>query len=164
MTTSPLALSLCAVQPGDFEALFALRSAALHESLARLGRLNPERSRARFQASFSPEFMRHILLAEQAVGFVTVRPEDDALLLEHLFIRPGQQGQGVGSAVLGMVLAEARATQLDLRVAALRGSDANRFYVRHGFVQIGESEWDIHYVWREAPALGRENAPRSWLP
>jgi predicted N-acetyltransferase YhbS len=155
MTPSPLALTLRAVQPADFEMLFALRSAALHDSLARLGRLNPERSRARFQASFSPNFMRHILLAEQAVGFVTVRPDNDALLLEHLFVRPGQQGQGIGAAVLGIVLAEARAAQLDLRVAALRGSDANRFYVRHGFVQADESEWDIHYVYRQAPALGR---------
>ncbi|MEP7050759.1 MAG: GNAT family N-acetyltransferase [Pseudomonadota bacterium] len=99
--------------------------------------------------------MRHVLRAGQAVGFVTVRPDGDGLLLEHLFIRPGQQGQGVGSAVLAIVLAEASAAQQDLRVAALRGSDANRFYLRHGFEQASESEWDIHYVRRHAPELGR---------
>jgi len=35
-------------------------------------------------------------------------------------------------------------------VGALRGSDSNRFYRRHGFVQTAESEWDIDYL-RPAP-------------
>ncbi|RQT13111.1 hypothetical protein [Burkholderia contaminans] len=29
---------------------------------------------------------------------------------------------------------------------ALRGSDSNRFYARHGFVQADEAEWDIYYM------------------
>jgi hypothetical protein len=37
-----------------------------------------------------------------------------------------------------------------VRLGALRGSDANRFYRRHGFVQVDESAWDIRYV--RAPA------------
>ncbi len=155
MTPAPVPLSFRAVQAADFESLLALRTEALHESLARLGRLNPARSRARFQTSFSPELMRHILVGGVAVGFVTVRPAGNELLLEHLYIRPGQQGQGVGSAVLGVVLAEASAAQHDLRVDALRDSAANRFYVRHGFSQTGESEWDIHYIRRYVGELGR---------
>lgn len=33
-----------------------------------------------------------------------------------------------------------------LRVGALRGSDANRFYVRHGFQLVQEDTWDNYYV------------------
>ena len=36
-----------------------------------------------------------------------------------------------------------------MRVTALRGSGSNAFYLRHGFAQVGESEWDIEY---ERPA------------
>ena len=147
-------LSFRPVHATDFESLLALRNEALHESLERLGRLDPERSRARFQESFAPELMRHILISERAIGFLTVRPDNEALLLEHLFIRPSEQGQGIGARVLQVVFAEARAAQADVRLAALRDSAANRFYVRHGFTRSHESEWDIHYVWRHSELAG----------
>ncbi|SAI69833.1 GnaT family acetyltransferase [Bordetella ansorpii] len=33
-------------------------------------------------------------------------------------------------------------------LTALRGSESNAFYLRCGFVQTGEEEWDIHYEYR----------------
>ena len=44
-------------------------------------------------------------------------------------------------------------------MGALRGSDSNRFYQRHGFVQIEESEWDIEYL-RPAQAKTGANASK----
>ena len=44
------------------------------------------------------------------------------------------------------VFAQADAAQLPLELCALKGSDANRFYLRHGFVKTGEGEWDIDYL------------------
>ncbi|KAG0933391.1 hypothetical protein G6F31_016327 [Rhizopus arrhizus] len=41
---------------------------------------------------------------------------------------------------------EADSRGLPVAVGALRGSDSNRFYRRHGFVQTAESEWDIDYL------------------
>jgi hypothetical protein len=32
-------------------------------------------------------------------------------------------------------------------LSALKQSAANRFYLRHGFVQVGESEFDLDYRW-----------------
>ena len=43
------------------------------------------------------------------------------------------------------VAADADARGLAVRVGALRESDANRFYRRHGFVHERTSEWDEHY-------------------
>jgi hypothetical protein len=57
----------------------------------------------------------------------------------------------VGAAVLADVFARADASRLPVRVGALRGSDANRFYARHGFERVDEGEWDILY---ERPARG----------
>lgn len=42
---------------------------------------------------------------------------------------------------------------LPVRVGALRGSDSNRFYRRHGFVPVAQSEWNIEYL---RPAPGRQ--------
>ena len=51
-----------------------------------------------------------------------------------------------GTAVLADVLARADASRLPVRVGALRGRDANRFYLRHGFELRDEGEWDNHYL------------------
>lgn len=130
----------------ESEELVSVRIQAMRESLERIGRFDPERARQRFLARFVPEFTRHILLASERVGFVAVRPATDQLHLEHLYVRSEYQGRGAGSAVLGILFEEADSRALPLRVGALRGSDANRFYLRHGFIRVEEGEWDIYYV------------------
>lgn len=129
----------------DFEDLLALRIEAMQESLERLGRFDPARARERFRASFSPQYTRHVSKDEERVGFVAVRPQADGLLLDHLYIRPGFQGQGLGSAVLTCIFAEADAAGLAVTVGALKKSASNRFYVLRGFGKVDEGEWDVYY-------------------
>jgi len=118
----------------------------MRESLERVGRFDPQRARDRFLAHFDPAFTRHVLADGERIGFVVVRPCDEGLLLDHLYLLPRAQGRGIGAAVLADVLARADASGLPVRVGALRGSDANRFYERHGFVMTERGEWDNHYV------------------
>jgi hypothetical protein len=47
--------------------------------------------------------------------------------------------------VLRDVFSSADARGQALRVSALRESDANRFYVRHGFELVERTDWDNHY-------------------
>ena len=122
----------------------------MRASLERLGRFDPGRARARFLDGFEPAHTRFVLAGGERVGFVVVRPDGDDLLLDHLYVLPSAQGRGIGAAVMADVLARADARHARVRLGALRGSDANRFYLRHGFVQVGQGEWDIHYV--RAPA------------
>lgn len=136
------------VAAGDFEPMLALRIAALRESLERLGRFDPARARERLQAGFAPEHMQHVCLDGERIGYVTLKPAADRLRLEHLYIRPGQQGRGVGAWVLDWVKSHGR----DVELSALKLSDANRFYLKHGFEVVGESDFDIDYRWK-APRL-----------
>ena len=123
----------------------AIRIAAMRESLERIGRFDAQRARTRFLAGFDPALTHHVLADGERVGFVVVRPQDDGLLLDHLYLLPPAQGRGFGAAVLADVLARADASRLPVRVGALRASDANRFYERHGFVLEESGEWDNHY-------------------
>ena len=141
-----MALRLVPVALEDFEDLLVLRIAAMRESLERVGRFDPVRARDRFLATFTPDCTRHILSAGRRVGFVVVRPQGDSLLLDHLYIRPGHQGQGIGGAVLRQVVDEAAAQGLPVRVGALKGSDSNRFYQRHGFTLVEQGEYDNYYL------------------
>jgi GNAT superfamily N-acetyltransferase len=139
-------LQLVPSQAADAEALVALRIEAMRESLEQIGRFDPTRARERFLSGFSPAHTRHIELAGERVGFVVTKPLPDALLLDHLYLRPASQGLGLGGEVMRRVLAEAAALGLPaLRVGALRGSRSNAFYQRHGFRLVAESEFDNHY-------------------
>ena len=137
----------------DVEALVALRIEAMRESLERIGRFDPVRARERFLSGFVPENTRHIIIAGERVGFAVVKEQSGELLLDHLYVKPSFQNQGVGAAVLAQVFTEASAQSFPVRVGALRESASNRFYTRHGFQFIECGEFDNYYV---RPS---ENAP-----
>ena len=147
-----MAIAFAAATQGDAEALVRLRIVAMRESLERIGRFEPERARERFLLTFQPQHTRHVLVDGERAGFVVVKPADDGLLLDHLYIDPRYQNRGVGSRVLEIVFAEADAQGVSLQGAALRGSDSNRFYLRHGFALVREDVWDNYYVRPARPA------------
>ncbi len=145
------------VVDSDFETMLALRIDAMRPSLERVGRFSFERSRERLTQGFVPAFMQHIVWDGERIGFVTLKPEDsDALRLDHLYLRHGFHGQGIGALVLQWAQEQARARGLGIKLTALQLSDANRFYLRHGFVLEGEEGVDVHYRWQvmEAASSG----------
>jgi GNAT superfamily N-acetyltransferase len=135
-------------QFSDAEELVALRIAAMRPSLEQLGRFDALRARTRFLEHFTPDCTRHLLVAGQRVGVVVLRHEAEHLLLDHLYVHPDHQGQGIGAAVLAGVFRQAEAQGLPVKVTALRGSRSNDFYQHHGFELVSESEWDLVYVRR----------------
>jgi len=139
-------LALSPADDGDFEGLLSLRMAAMRESLDRLGRFDPQRARERLSRGYQPAHTRHILRGGELVGFVVVVPRDDGWQLDHLYVHPSTQGEGIGSWVMAQVLAEADAVHQSVSVTALKHSDANRFYQRHGFELQAEGEWDWFYL------------------
>ena len=143
-----LKLDLSPAAEEDVESLVALRIAAMRESLERIGRFDAQRARDRFMAGFSPEHTRHINKDGKRVGFVVVRLDGDGLLLDHLYVHPDYQNQGIGQWVLRQVFDEADGQGKDMKVGALKGSGSNRFYARHGFELVEQAEWDNYYVRR----------------
>lgn len=141
-----MTIQLAPASPHDAEALVMLRIEAMRESLERIGRFDPQRARERFLRGFAPEHTQHIVAGGRRVGFVVLRPYQGELLLDHLYLRPGHQGGGLGAQVLQWVFAQADAQDLPVRVGALRESDSNRFYARHGFIEVEQGEWDIYYL------------------
>ncbi len=87
----------------------------------------------------------------EILGFAAL----DGEVLEHLYLRPDARGQGIGHALLDQVRRTGPQV-LNLRVFT-RNTSARRFYERHGFRPVDESdgsrneenEPDMTYVWRE---------------
>ena len=124
----------------------ALRIAAMRDSLERIGRFDLVRARDRFLDSFEPVHTQHIEWQGARVGVLVVKPQAARLLLDHLYIQPDQQGQGMGAAVLAHVFARADAEGKSVHLRSLKDSDSNRFYLRHGFELLGQGEFDNYYV------------------
>lgn len=143
-------IAFAPAEPADFEELSGLRLAAMREGLQRLGRFDPQRSRERLRNSFVPEQTHWILVDGQRAGFYAFRSSSDGFRLDHLYVHPACQSRGIGTFALRTLLSQADASGLPVSLGALRDSRANDFYRRHGFVQTGEDEWDIHYR-RPAP-------------
>ncbi len=80
------------------------------------------------------------------VGCVTIRPVSATLSwIEHFYIDPECQGRGLGAQILHTIIGASEAEGRSLKLAVLRESDANRFYIRHGFAETHREAWDIFY-------------------
>jgi ribosomal protein S18 acetylase RimI-like enzyme len=145
----------------DFEALHALRLRAMRDSLERIGRYDPQHARERLAAGFAPEHTQHIVVDGQRVGFVVLKPLSHVMRLDHLYIDPPFQRRGIGAQVMRWVFAQADEVQFPLELCALKGSNANRFYLRHGCVKTGEGDWDIDYL-RLPPSEGVRAVRALW--
>ncbi|MGI8685838.1 MAG: GNAT family N-acetyltransferase [Acidimicrobiales bacterium] len=97
-----------------------------------------------------------ILAGDPPVGvaLVTLRPNvwyaGPVALLDELYVVPHRRGQGAGSAIIGLLLATARARGVGLIEINVDESDvgAQRFYERHGFSATettGSSERSFYY-------------------
>lgn len=151
---------LRAASAGDFEALLSLRLRAMRQSLERLGRYDEQRARDRLAESFEPEHTQHIVVDGRRVGFMSLKTLSHAMRLNHLYIDPAEQAHGHGHDVLAWICAEADRAQLPVELCALKGSDAVRFYLHHGFALTGEGEWDYDFV--RMPLSTGVRAVRAW--
>lgn len=130
--------------PADAAWIAALRAEVMRPDLERLGRFDPTRVRRRFLDAFSPADTRMIVVAGDPVGCVAVRPDADAVWLEHFYIATAHQGSGLGSSVLDHVLTEHAASTVRLNV--LQKSPARRLYERFGFEFDHEDAVDVFLV------------------
>ncbi len=128
----------------DAEALADLRAAAMERSLRALGRFDPDRARARLLDGFDPATCTVMEVEGRTAGFHVLEDRGADLFLAHLYVAPELSGQSLGTAAMERILSEAGGRPI--RLGALKGSAANRFYQRHGFVEERRTEFDVYYV------------------
>ncbi|WP_433434764.1 N-acetyltransferase family protein [Nonomuraea sp. CA-141351] len=150
----PTQWALRSAEPGDVEAIAELRATVLRADLQRLGRFDEHRVRQRFRDSFSSDHTSIIVADGDFAGCVTLRPGEDGWWLEHFYLAPELQGQGLGSAVLRTLLERTDAENATVRLNVLQGSAARRLYERHGFTVETQDPIDIFMVRQPAFAPG----------
>ena len=118
-----------------------LRADVLLEDLTRLGRYDSTRVRQRFLDAFEPGHTHIIVVDGADCGCIAVRPEADAVWVEHFYLPRAVQGKGIGRSILESILDSADPRPFRLNV--LQGSPARRLYERAGFVVDSEDEVDV---------------------
>lgn len=130
----------------DLEALAEVRAVVLRADLERLGRYDEQRVRQRLRDGFAPAHTWAIEVGGALAGCVALRPADDAYWLEHFYLAPHVQGNGIGTAVLRRLLAQCDRDGTPVRLNVLQGSPARRLYERHGFTVDAEDPVDVFMV------------------
>jgi GNAT superfamily N-acetyltransferase len=121
------------VTDDDKDSLAELRIFAMKESLENIGRFDPDRARSRFLEKFLSEDTRKVLLNGELIGFYVLKNKGDHFYLDHLYFAPKFQSAGVGGSVLSSIKEQAKASNLPIRLGALKNSRSNNFYKKTGF-------------------------------
>jgi GNAT superfamily N-acetyltransferase len=129
----------------DFEPLLAIRIEVMREHLERVFRYDPSRARRVFRESFDEPGMRLIMMGEERIGCVGFRIGTSEIKLDSFYLTKHLHNSGLGTRILEVLLAEADTLGLPVRLEVLRGSPADRFYLRHGFVKVGEDDIEAEY-------------------
>ena len=144
----------------DFEPLLALRIDVMREHLERVFRYSPERARALFREAFDEAGMRLILIDGERAGCVGFRVGQAEIKIDSFYLERRYHNRCLGSVMLKALLVEADALGLPVRLEVLHGSPAARYYLRHGFVKVGEDEIEAEY---ERPvAIDRPPQAKAW--
>ena len=141
----PEAWRFAPISEADFEPLLALRIEVMREHLERVFRYDPERARRVFREHFDEPGLRLILVGDALAGCVGFRIGAAEIKLDSFYLDRGHHNTGLGTTILKVLLAEADALRLPIRLEVLNGSKADRFYLRHGFVKIGEDDIEAEY-------------------
>jgi GNAT superfamily N-acetyltransferase len=143
----------------DVEPIARLRATVLRPDLERLGRYDDHRVRQRLRDAYTPHHTTIILVGGAFAGCVAVRPAGQDRWLEHFYLDPALQGQGIGTAVLRTLLHHADTDGVPVRLNVLQGSAAQRLYERHGFTVQTQDPVDVYML--RPPAAPSGSGPSS---
>jgi GNAT superfamily N-acetyltransferase len=153
-----MAITLRPVEAEDAAFLRAVYASTREPEMA-LVDWTPEQQRAFLEMQFVaqdryyhehlPDVAYQIVLWEgQPAGRLYVGRWRDEIRLVDIALLPAYRNRGIGSALFGALMAEARAAGKPLRIHVERFNPAQRLYARLGFVPIADEGVYLFLEWR----------------
>lgn len=136
-------LSLRPIRAADRDALYVIHKAAMRLYVAQTYGWDEADQRERWKHT-AHDGVQVIERYGTLAGYLEVEQHDDHIEIRNIVIAPDAQGRGIGSALIGDIIARADARQVDvlLRVHKVNPR-AHALYRRLGFVDTGETETHI---------------------
>jgi ribosomal protein S18 acetylase RimI-like enzyme len=125
----------------DREFLWGLHSRAMRGPVERTWGWDEGFQRGFFDEHFDPAGRRIVVVDGRDVGVLQTEQRKDSHFLANVEISPPFQGQGVGTAIVRDLVAEARTRGVPVTLQVLKENPgARRLYERLGFAVTGETE------------------------
>ncbi len=94
----------------------------------------------RFERRFVVAATRMILRDGVTIGWVRLSDSEDAIVLEQLYLDPACHGQGIGTAIMTILMREWQGEGRPVSLRTLRRNPARHLYERFGFRIVDESD------------------------
>jgi GNAT superfamily N-acetyltransferase len=125
----------------DSEFAYQTKKAALREYLEKTSVWNEDEQRQLHQRRFAAHDFRVIQLSGIDVGIIAMSRQSDCIKFHQMFILQEYQGKGIGDAVMRLIIKDATAFKLPIRLQVLKVNNrAFAFYQRMGFKPTGEND------------------------
>ena len=146
MTEAHPTLGLRPAVPADADFVFRLAEAGLrHYAEQTWGKWDKAGTRASF-LSMTHQIIQY---GGQDIGCIALVEAPDEFKLNRLFLLPAFQNRGIGTRLMGEIIANARDKRKPIRLRVLAVNPARRFYERLGF-RVTRSTPERHYLeWSE---------------
>jgi GNAT superfamily N-acetyltransferase len=113
------------------------------------GRWDEDEQRRLHEERFRKFDFRIVAAGGTDVGFIAVSRTPECLTLHHIFLLPEHHGKGIGGRCMSIVMEEARALGVPLRLRVLKVNPrACSLYQRLGMFRSGESATHHLMEWR----------------
>ena len=142
-------IQLHPITPDDREFLYQVYASTRYEELAPLGWDAPMRDsfltmqfnaqHQDYQGNYPNASFDLIVRDNVPVGRLYVDRRPDELHVIDIALLPEYRNQGIGSALLVQLIAEAEASNLPMRIYVERFNPASQLYTRLGFKPIGDT-------------------------
>jgi len=148
----PMNFTLRAATQDDADWLYELRRATMRDYVEQtFGVWDGQAQRRRFRQEAELAGIQIITCDQNAVGLLQVERGPAGLFLANLQIQPAFQNQGLGTAVIRALLAEAARAGSPLRLQVLKVNQrARELYGRLGFAAAGDTGTHLQMIWRPA--------------
>lgn len=134
-------LTLRKASPNDSEFAYCVKRAAFKEYVEKVWGWDEDEQRRLHEQRFQAQDFRVINLAGTDVGIMAVVVTPDCVKVNQLFLLPENQGKGIGSRCMSLIMEEARQLGLPVRLRVMKVNPrARAFYQRLGFMRTGETD------------------------
>ncbi|MBK5970465.1 MULTISPECIES: GNAT family N-acetyltransferase [Thiorhodovibrio] len=133
--------SFRSANPEDQAQLFELYRSVMGGYIEQIWGWDSQWQKNDFSEHFDPEQVTVVLREDQAIGYVQVEKHSDELYIRMLLLAPEHQKKGLGANVLKRVISAASKQHLGVKLQVFKiNAPAKRFYERHGFTVVGETQ------------------------
>lgn len=135
----PGRIGLRRANKGDLDFLYALHVATMREYVEKTWGWDDARQEADYRTNHDPAAIQIITRRGEDVGMLYMEEREAEVFVAHVEISPEYQRQGIGSHILGRIIADAAERGKPVALRVLKVNPARSLYARLGFTVAGET-------------------------